>query len=155
MNLVTVYDKLIAIFEREWTRYKVDGGQDLAPVGQNRKGVYQGFPMTLMDYPCLGIMPADGDQELAGSNNCEDITNEFQIYFYAFDFRNEQSARLVLEMDHAVNEIIKNNRQLDGLVDQVTVTTTQRGEFLRRAFDGAEIIACGGMKTIKIEEIAV
>ena len=154
MNKVEVYKELCSIFEKQWDRWKYDGSDSLAKVGTNRRGVYQGYPMTVTDYPCLGIMPESVNQELTGSYNAEDTSFIVQLYFYAFDFSLPKSAILILEMDSTINKIISENRNITGLVDRTVINSTSFGEFWRSGSSGGDVIAFGGMKTIEISGYA-
>ena len=151
MDKRDVYIEFIDIIEKQWDILKVDGSRSLAPVGQNQAGVYQGYPMTIMDFPCIGIMPDTGENELVGSMGLEDVEFILQVYAYAFDFRSEESAMRVMDMDTTIDRIIKNNRNLRGLVDLTRVTTTNYGEFIRNSATGEEIVTMAAQKTIKIQ----
>jgi len=150
-----VYKTLVELHEKEWDQRKPAGAPKLAPVGQNRKGVYQGYPLRVMGFPCLGIMPDDSDNELSGSGGAEDVTTTFQIFIYAFDFKKEKSAGLLMDMDWTVDQIIKANRTIKGLVDRTKITRTQYGEFFRESARGTSIVALAAVKTIVAEEFAI
>jgi len=152
MDIRAVYDNLIDIFGKQWDTRKGALCESLAKVGLNNTGIYQSYPMRLMAYPCIGIVPGSSDQTLIGSQNNEKAMARFQIFFYAFDFRKEKSARALLELDATINEIIKQNRTLGGTVDLVKATGTEFGEFARQATTGADIIAMAGVKNIEVSE---
>lgn len=154
MDKREVYRNLVDLLEKEWDKRKPGGTPKLARVGQNRKGVYQGYPFRVAGFPCLGIMPEDSDNALTGSQGAEDIETTFQIFIYAFDFRKEKSAGLLMDMDWTVDEIIKKNRTIRGLVDRTRIGRTQYGEFFRETARGSAIVALAARKEIHVKDFA-
>jgi hypothetical protein len=145
MDKSEVYTAVVEALGGQWAAKKPSDCDSLAPVGYNRQGVYMGLPVVIQDTPCLGVVPSRDGHEPVGNQYYEGVEMRLDVFFYAFSFDAEQEMLKAVSMAEAINLIIKDNRELGGLVDLWRLLDVEYGAMVRRAATGGEKAVAGGI----------
>lgn len=148
MDKADIYKEACTCLAEEWERRKPAGCHSLKPVGYKHRGVFRGLPITVRQMPCLGVMPTTAIHEAAANRYRENVDFKLEVYFYAFDFDIDQEITDVLLMSRAIEDIIGNNRTLNGKLDVWFIENIDYGGMIRKSADGTDFVAAGGVATV-------
>lgn len=151
MNEVNVLDKLISLIGNEWDNHKDAGCPSLKPIGVNYKGVFKGDPMTIPDFPCVGVIPDSEDFSFAGNQYFRRNLLTVQIPFYSYDMEQEDNVDTVIRMAKTIMNVISANPSLGNLVGLCTVKRFAFNPMIKYGFEGVEIRVMGGAVEVTID----